>query len=147
MRLWPFKRPERRNYTSQIISALEAAASSQAATVGHTAAVEAVSGLLARTLISAEVTAPEWARKAITPTWLATVARELVRHGEHLSLLGMGSRRHTEFTARRLLGLARRAYRIGMDGAGKSVYGPDGNINRTVGARRNIFHSMGAAVV
>ena len=35
MKLWPFKRPERRNYTSSILAALEAAASTQAGYCGR----------------------------------------------------------------------------------------------------------------
>ena len=81
------KKPERRNYTNQIINALASAAGSKAAAVGASAAVEAAGGLLARSLLVADVEAPEWASAAITPSWLALVGRELVRCGEHLSLM------------------------------------------------------------
>lgn len=82
------KAPERRaGYSDLILSALEANAATQAADAGKSAAVEAASGLLARTLGNARVEGPDWFRPC--PTWIAQVARELIRNGDHLSLVRM----------------------------------------------------------
>ena len=135
----PFKRRERRNYTNQINAALDAAAQGkEAVAIGASAAVEAVSGLLARTLIGAEVIAPSWARRAISPTWLATVARELVRSGEHLSLLRMGGDGML-----RINPSAHWDWRGGPDEAEwralVSVYGADGTETRNAGRDECFF--------
>ena len=66
---------------------MASAAGNKAASVGASAAIEAAAGLLARSLLVADVVAPEWAKKAITPSWLALVGRELIRSGESLSLM------------------------------------------------------------
>ena len=90
MRLpWKKQAPEKRNYSDAILGALETAAATKAANVGATAAIEAVAGLLSRTLAGAEVDAPPWAVRAINPTWIAMVCRQLIRDGEHLSLIRM----------------------------------------------------------
>ena len=81
------RRPEKRSYTNAIVNAIASAAGNKAAAVGASAAVEAAAGLLARSLLVADVVAPEWAKKAITPSWLALVGRELIRSGESLSLM------------------------------------------------------------
>ena len=88
MLAWLKRKPERRSYSDAILQAFESAATTKAASAAATAATEAVAGLLARTLAGAEVTAPSWAMAALSPVWLAQVARELVRTGEHLSLMG-----------------------------------------------------------
>ena len=87
--MWPFKKPEpeKRGYSDLILAGLEANAMSQAAKVGQTAAIEAVAGLLARTLQGAMVQAPDYLR--INPDWLGTIGRQLVRDGEHLSRIAM----------------------------------------------------------
>ena len=82
---------EKRSYSNLILSALESAVATQAANVAQSAAVEAVGGLLARSLSSAKVDAPAWLRDAISPSWLAQVGRELIRGGEHLSLVRMNA--------------------------------------------------------
>ena len=85
---WLKKRPERRSgYSDLILGALESAAATRAANVGASAAVEAVAGLLARTLSNAQVDSPDWLE--IAPGWLSTVARQLVRDGDHLSAMRM----------------------------------------------------------
>ena len=76
-------------YSDAILAAFESGAATKAASTASTAAIEAVAGLLARTMCSASVTAPPWARKAISPVWLAMTCRSLVREGEALSLIGM----------------------------------------------------------
>ena len=82
------KAPERRaGYSDLILSALESNAATKAANVGASAAIEAVAGLLARTMSAARVDGPEWFRPC--PTWIGQVCRELVRDGDHLSLVRM----------------------------------------------------------
>ena len=87
MLAWRRKKSEKRSYSDAILAAFESAATTKAASAAATAATEAVAGLLARTFAGAEVTAPPWAMRALSPAWLAQVARELVRTGEHLSLM------------------------------------------------------------
>ncbi len=84
---WLRRRIERRSYTNSLVSAAYNAATATAASAAGSAAVEAVGGLLARTLSCARVDGPAWARAAVSPTWLAQVARELVRFGAHLSVI------------------------------------------------------------
>ena len=84
-----FKRkPERRGFADAILSAFEGAAAGQAASAASTAAIEAVSGLLARSIAGARVQGPSWASAALSPCWLQTAVREMVRRGEHLSAMG-----------------------------------------------------------
>ena len=63
---WPWSKPEERQsgggYTDAIVSALEARASATVADSSATAATEAASGLMARSLGSAEVQGPGWVR-------------------------------------------------------------------------------------
>lgn len=79
---------EKRNYSNQILSAFEASA---ATNVAQSAAIEATSGLLARSLGSAQVSGSVWLEKAITPAWLGQVGREIIRSGEHLSVIDMNN--------------------------------------------------------
>ena len=59
------------------------------ATHVRTAAVEAAAGFLGRTLSDADVEAPEWVQRAVTPAWLTQVGRDLVRGGETMSCIKM----------------------------------------------------------
>ena len=89
---WPWARSEKRSgggYTDSVVRAVEAQASAQVADVSSTAAIEAASGALSRALMAAEVSAPGWARDAISPPWLAQVGRSLVREGASLSVVLM----------------------------------------------------------
>ena len=84
--------PERRqqSYTDVLVAALQAQAASLVDTVG-TAAVEASAGLLSRAFAAAEVSGPGWARRAISPAFLAQVGRELVRSGESLAVIDVSA--------------------------------------------------------
>ena len=93
---WPWSKPEpeRRSsggdYSDIIIRLAEAQAAGTAADVGRTAAVEVVSGALARAFAAATVEGPPWAADAITPPFLALVARDLVRRGQSLHVIRIG---------------------------------------------------------
>ena len=123
------KRPERRSYTNQIINALASAAGNKAAAVGASAAVEAAAGLLARSLLVADVVAPEWAQLAITPAWLSLVSRELIRCGEHLSLMTLDDAGQLE-----LVPASHWDWRGGVAESDwtchATAHGPDANITR-----------------
>ena len=88
---WPFKRRERRqsggDFTDSVIRAAEAQAAAAVADAGSTAAVEAASGLLSRSLAAAKVEGPEWAMTAVTPEYLAQVGRDLIRRGASLHVI------------------------------------------------------------
>ena len=86
---WLKRKTETRGYSDAILAAYESAAATKAASAAGSAAVEAVAGLLARSLSAAKVSGPAWAVPAISPTWLALVCRSLVREGEHLSLVAL----------------------------------------------------------
>ena len=90
---WPWTKAEKReaggSYTDSIIAAIEAQASATVADVSGTAAIEAVTGLLSRTLAGAEVVGPDWVQRAVNPVWLGQVGRDLLRIGEHASVLNV----------------------------------------------------------
>ena len=97
---WPWtKKTETRQsgggYTDAVVSAITAQASATVADVSSTAAIEAAAGALSRTLVSADVEGPGWARDAISPPWLQQVGRSLVREGNSLSVVGMRGDRLT----------------------------------------------------
>ena len=88
--LWPFGKIEKRSgggYTDAIVQAIEAYSVATVADVSSTAAVEAVAGLLSRTLSAAKVDGASWLRDSINPPWLAMVGRSLVREGASLSVI------------------------------------------------------------
>ena len=90
MRFWPFGKVETRSggsYTDAIVQAIEAQAVATVADASATAAIEAVAGLLSRTLSAARVDGPTWLQDAINPPWLAMVGRSLVREGASLSVI------------------------------------------------------------
>ena len=90
MLAWLNRLAEKRSYSSIIIQSLEAATATKITNAAHTAAIEAVGGLLARSLSSARVEAPPWLKRALTPAWMGEVGRELIRCGEHLSMIRIG---------------------------------------------------------
>ncbi len=95
---WPWSRKveERQSaggYSDAVLRLLDAEATGLAATPTSTAAAEAAAGLLARAFMSATVKAPAWAVDAITPIWLAQVARDVLLRGEHLSAIRASSGR------------------------------------------------------
>lgn len=92
MRFWPFKRrSERRqgggDFTDRVVRAAEAQAAAAVADAGSTAAVEAASGLLSRSLAAAKVEGPDWAREAVTAAFLAQAGRDLIRRGASLHVI------------------------------------------------------------
>ena len=88
---WPFKRRERRqsggDFTDAVVRAAEARAAAAAADAGSTAAVEAASGLLSRSLAVASVKAPDWAAEAVSAAYLAQAGRDLIRRGASLHVI------------------------------------------------------------
>ena len=88
---WKNRLAEKRSsYSSIIIQSLEAATATKITNAAHTAAVEAVGGLLARSFSAARVEAPPWLKRSLTPAYLGQVGREMVRCGEHLSMIRVG---------------------------------------------------------
>ena len=87
----PFRRTERRSaggYSQVILDAQLSAASAKSAGAAATAAIEAVAGLLSRTLAAADVAGDS--AGVISPEWLALCGRELVRRGQHVSFVHPG---------------------------------------------------------
>ncbi|MCY3661322.1 MAG: hypothetical protein OXH28_00690 [bacterium] len=81
---WPFSWG-RGNYTDAITAALEGMASAgPVPSPAATAAAEACAGIIARSLAVATVRP---AHKAVTPAWLRRLGYDLVRSGEHLSVV------------------------------------------------------------
>ena len=89
---WPWQTERRQaggGYTDQIVDALEAAAASQAAGAGSSAAVECAAGALSRAFMAAKVSAPSSLQDVVNPNWLAMVGRSLIRDGASLSVIKM----------------------------------------------------------
>ena len=61
----------------------------KSADAGATAGVEAASGILSRTLASAEVVGESWLQDVVTPTFLSQVGRDYVRVGSSMHVLDM----------------------------------------------------------
>ena len=91
---WPWQQAERREssggYTDIIGRLIEAQASGNGANTSSTAAIEAASGALSRSLAAAQVDGPDWAREAITGRVLGQIGRDLIRNGESLHVLRLG---------------------------------------------------------
>ena len=91
---WPWQRkpPERRDsggsFFGRVLAQIEGEAAGTAATAGSTAALEAVAGLLARSLAAARVQGPSWATGPVQAI-LGQVGRDLVRGGESLHVIRM----------------------------------------------------------
>ena len=87
---WPWQKVEKREsqpFTDAIVAAIEAqAGGTSAGDPGAIAALETAAGLYARAFAAATVK-PESARRIITPSFLALVARNLIRRGESVHLL------------------------------------------------------------
>ena len=89
--MWPFKKVEKREsgggYTSQILALAEAQAHGTASP-GGTAALEAASGLIGRTLAAAKCECQDKElQKLVSPDFLLQVGRDLVRNGQSLYLI------------------------------------------------------------
>lgn len=94
---WPFGKPETRQnsgagFQSALDRLIEASAVISISDVTSTAAVEAASGALSRAFASATVEAPVWVQHAVTPRFLAQVARDVMRNGESLHLIELSRR-------------------------------------------------------
>ena len=87
---WPWTRLEtRESYTSQILGLQYAGATGggSVADAAATTAIERATILYASAFSVATVEAPGRMSGSITPDWLAGVVRDLIRHGEHLSVV------------------------------------------------------------
>ena len=134
---WPWQqKTEVRNaqpFTDAIIAALASGVSGNAASPAASAALEAAAGHISRGFAVATVEgAPDMVRDALTPDVLSLIARNLIRRGESLHLIEVGS-----------AGLALRPagswdVRGGWDPSdwwySLSLFGPSGNTTRFVPA-------------
>ena len=88
---WPFRRRETRSsggtFTDAVVRLIESQATGTAADASSTAAVEAAAGALSRAFAAAEVSGPDWATEAVSPSFLAQVGRDLIRSGETLHVI------------------------------------------------------------
>ena len=92
MRFWPFGRRETREssspYTDSVIEGIiNAAGASTPGNIARTAALEACAGYYGRAFQAARVKPDNARTAALTPAFLGLIGRELVRHGEQISLL------------------------------------------------------------
>ena len=85
------KRDSGGTYSDAVLRLLEQQAAGTAASTTSTAAVEAASGLLARSFASARVDAPEWAVSAVSGEFLSQVGRDLVRRGQSMHVIRVNS--------------------------------------------------------
>ena len=142
MKWWPFGKAEERSagYTTLATSRLEDdLVGAGDAGVIATAALEAAAGLYARSMAAAVVKGPPAIVRALTPTVLAHVARELIRVGQsHYRIIVAGGEV-------RLFPLAH-AYAYGSDPDPLrwwyhgSVYGPTGSEHHWLPAR-SVLHT------
>ena len=88
---WPWQRRETRasggDFTDAVVRLIEAQAAGATADTSSTAAVEAAAGALSRAFAAAEVTGPDWATTAVSPTFLAQVGRDLIRAGDSMHVI------------------------------------------------------------
>ena len=110
--MWPFtKKLEQRAaqpYTDLVTNYLESQASGETTTRATTlAAVEAAAGQYARAFAGAEVQASEHVKRALTPSVLALMARNLIRYGESVHAVQV-MRGELSFTSGWVLGCDRR---------------------------------------
>ena len=91
MRLWPGRSEQRASATDTVITALLAQASGAGAppSAGALAAVETAAGLWSRALGSALVTPTTFLTRALTPSTLASMGRELAIRGESVHVLDL----------------------------------------------------------
>ena len=142
---WPWSKPEpeRRSsggdYSDIIIRLAEAQAAGTAADSASTAAVEAVSGALARAFAGADVQGPDFARQAVSPAFLALVGRDLVRRGQSLHVIRVGADGRV-----RLAPAADWHFEGGTDDPDSwicraTTYGPAASITRTLPSSGVVF--------
>ena len=94
MKWWPFGRSEHReSYTDAIVAGIIARANGSAAAVaGATAALETASSHVGRAFAAAVVDGPAFAREVLTPASLMLIGRELIRRGETVLAIDVGTR-------------------------------------------------------
>ena len=92
--MWPFRkapveaRQDASSYTDTIVRALVAAATGEEQDTAHgTAAAEAAASLYARAFSMARISPKSAATKAVTPSMLANVMREMLTRGESMYLI------------------------------------------------------------
>ena len=94
---WPWwGRPEvRESYTSQVLGLQYAGATGggSVADAAATTAIERAIVLYASAFSVATVSSPGRMGESITPSWLAGVVRDVIRHGEHVSKISVVSGR------------------------------------------------------
>ena len=91
---WPWQKTEpieRRevDYTDALVAAIQSQNSGTAtnATANATGAVEAAAGIIGRCFAAADIEGPASITEALTPHFLNTVGRSLIRHGEFVAYL------------------------------------------------------------
>ena len=91
---WPWQRETRESggdFSDAVVRLLESQAAGSAADASSTAAVEAAAGALSRAFASATVEAEPWAQQAVSPTVLAQIGRDLIRSGDSMHVIRVGS--------------------------------------------------------
>ena len=152
MKWWPFGKIERRSgggYTAAIITAIEAQAVATVADASATAAVEAVAGLLSRTLSAAKVDGPSWLQAAVNPPWLAMVGRSLAREGASLSVIratedGLHLVPAANWTFETMLGAMLGEIEDEWQ-VRATTYGPSASTTRTLGRDEVVYVRWGAS--
>lgn len=92
---WPWQKRETResggDFSDAVVRLIEARAAGTVADASSTAAVEAAAGALSRALAAAEVVGQPWVRDCVTPAALGQIGRDLIRSGDSLHVIRMGS--------------------------------------------------------
>ena len=149
---WPWTRRddparERRDsagsFAGAVVRMIEAQAAGSAADASSTAAVEAVSGALARALAGGTVEGPSWAAEAVTASVRAQIGRDLVRRGQSLHVIRLDRAGRV-----RLVPAASWHFEGGHDPAGWTVratcYGPSTSTTWHLPASAVVFVAWGA---
>ena len=138
MKIWPFGNRETRSdgiYSDAVLAVLMQNATGDGDIPAHTTAAEEIAvGLWGRAFASASVTPVNPATRALTPTVLAQIGRQLIQAGESLWEISVQGGRVVLDNAY--------AYEIGGDGGGwvyrLNFAHPSGMISRTVSSGRVI---------
>ena len=85
-RIRPAIEHRQQSYSDLVVNAIQAQARGYVNVCG-TSATEAAAGALSRAFASASISGPDWAKRAISPAFLAQVGRCLTRQGESLHLV------------------------------------------------------------
>ena len=87
-RIRPTIERRQQTYSDLVVNAIQAQARGYVNVCG-TSATEAAAGALSRAFAAAEVSGPPWAKRAISPAFLAQVGRELVRAGQSMHVISV----------------------------------------------------------